>query len=59
MFGKILKVLDNSVFVQNISNKAETGLIGYHVNFIEGNKNIVGEIINLDEKNKVIPYKYL
>ena len=50
MFGKILKVLDNSVFVQNISNKAETGLIGYHVNFIEGNKNIVGEIINLDEK---------
>lgn len=50
MFGKIFKVLDNSVFVQNISNKAETGLIGYHVNFIEGNKNIVGEIINLDEK---------
>lgn len=50
MFGKIIKVLDNSVFVQNISNKAETGLIGYHVNFIEGNKNIVGEIINLDEK---------
>ena len=50
MFGKIIKVIDNSVFVQNISNQVETGLIGYHVNFIEGTRNIVGEIINLDEK---------
>ena len=50
MFGKIIKVIGNSVFVQNISNQAETGLIGYHVNFIEGTRNIVGEIINLDEK---------
>ena len=50
MFGKIIRVIDNLIYVENTSHRAETGLIGYHVSFLDNNKNIVGEIQNIDEK---------
>lgn len=50
MFGKIIRVIDNLIYVENTSHRAETGLISYHVSFLDNNKNIVGEIQNIDEK---------
>lgn len=49
MFGKILRVIDNTLYLENSSKKAETSLIGFHVVF-QDNKQIVGEIVNLSSE---------
>ena len=48
MFGKILKIEDKIVIVDNLKKESLTNLIGYHVVF-EDRIKIVGEIIFVDE----------
>lgn len=50
MFGKIIKVSNETIYMENISLKAETSLIGFHVVFNDANRKIVGEIINISVK---------
>ena len=48
MFGKILKIEDKILIVDNLKKESLTNLIGYHVVF-EDRIKIVGEIIFVDE----------
>lgn len=49
MFGKIIRIEDKNVIVQNLKNEILSHMIGYHVVF-EDTKKMVGEIIFVDEK---------
>ena len=50
MFGKIIRVVDNYIYVENRMEKSETNLIGYHLVFSDTSKQLVGEIINISIK---------
>ena len=47
MFGKIIELKDNYIYLENKLGRAETNLIGYHVIFNDSNKMLVGEIENI------------
>ena len=47
MFGKIIELRDNYIYLENKLGRAETNLIGYHVIFNDSNKTLVGEIENI------------
>ena len=47
MFGKILRIKDNFIYLENRMQVAETNLIGYNVIFKDASKDIVGEIQNI------------
>ncbi len=49
VFGKIKKIDNNEVTIENISGKAISSLMNCHVVFLENNRKIVGEIIYIDE----------
>ena len=47
MFGKIIELRDNYIYLENKLDRAETNLIGFHVVFNDSNKTLVGEIENI------------
>ncbi len=49
MFGKIKKINNNEVIIENVSGKALSSLMGCHVIFLEENRKIVGEVTYIDE----------
>ncbi len=49
MFGKIKRINNNEVTIENISGKAISSLIACHVIFLEDSRKIVGEVIYIDE----------
>lgn len=49
MFGKIKKIDNNEVIIENNSGKALSSLMGCHLVFSEQNRRIVGEVIYIDE----------
>ena len=49
MFGKIKRINNNEVTIENISGKAISSLIGCHVIFLEDSRRIVGEVTYIDE----------
>lgn len=49
MFGKIKRINNNEVTIENISGKAISSLIGCHVIFLENSRRIVGEVTYIDE----------
>lgn len=49
MFGKIKRINNNEVTIENISGKAISSLIGCHIIFLEDNRRIVGEVTYIDE----------
>ncbi len=49
MFGKILKIDNNELTIENLSKKAASGLMNVHVVFEEEYRKVVGEIIFIDE----------
>lgn len=49
MFGKIKRINNNEVTIENISGKAISSLIACHVIFLEDNRKIVGEVTYIDE----------
>ena len=55
MLGKIIKIIDNQVFLKlaiDINN--QTNLINLHVIFEDGDQKIVGQIVNVDQEQMVI-----
>ena len=55
MFGKIIELRDNYIYLENKLGRAETNLIGYHVIFNDSNKTLVGEIVNISiEKIEIL-----
>ena len=48
MFGKITKIEDKKIFVENLKKEILSNMIGYHVVFEDGRK-MLGEIIFVDE----------
>ena len=55
MFGKIIELRDNYIYLENKLGRAETNLIGYHVIFNDSNKTLVGEIENISiEKVEIL-----
>lgn len=49
MFGKIKRINNNEVTIENTSGKAISSLIGCHVIFLEDSRRIVGEVTYIDE----------
>ena len=49
MFGKIKRINNNEVTIENTSGKAISSLIGCHVIFLEDIRRIVGEVTYIDE----------
>lgn len=49
MFGKIKRINNNEVTIENTSGKAISSLIGCHVIFFEDSRRIVGEVTYIDE----------
>lgn len=49
MFGKIKRINNNEVTIENIAGKAISSLIGCHVIFLEDSRRIVGEVTYIDE----------
>ena len=55
MLGKILKIIDNQVFLKlAIDINSQTNLINLHVIFEDDNQKIVGQIVNVDQEQMVI-----
>lgn len=55
MFGKIIELRDNYIYLENKLDRAETNLIGFHVVFNDSNKTLVGEIENISvEKIEIL-----
>lgn len=55
MFGKIIELRDNYIYLENKLGRAETNLIGFHVVFNDSNKTLVGEIENISvEKIEIL-----
>ena len=48
MFGKIIKIEDKKIIVENLKKEIVSNMIGYHVVFEDGRK-MLGEIIYVDE----------
>lgn len=49
MFGKIKRINNNEVTIENTSGKAISSLIGCHIIFLEDSRRIVGEVTYIDE----------
>ncbi len=49
MFGKIKKIDNNEVVIENLYGKAISSLLGCHLIFLDENRKIVGEVIYIDE----------
>ncbi len=49
MFGKILKIDNNEVIVENISKKAISSLMNCHLVFEDNARKVIGEVIYIDE----------
>lgn len=49
MFGKIKRINNNEVTIENTSGKAISSLIGCHVIFLEDSRRIVGEVTYIDK----------
>ena len=49
MFGKIIKIEDKRIIIENLKKEILSNMIGYHVVFEDGRK-MLGEIIYVDEK---------
>lgn len=47
MFGEIVSFSENVVKLRNLSNKAESNILKYHVVFPENDRKIIGEIISI------------
>ena len=55
MFGKIIELKDNYIYLENKLGRAETNLIGYHVIFNDSSKTLVGEVENVSiEKIEIL-----
>lgn len=55
MFGKIIELKDNYIYLENKLGRAETNLIGYNVIFNDSTKTLVGEIENISiEKIEIL-----
>ncbi len=50
MFGKILNIDENTIFVENTSKQIETNILNMHVVFAEGNRKIIGEVVKVTEE---------
>ena len=50
MFGKILSIKDDLVIMENTTGETETNIINYHVVFSSNNRDTVGEIISVSQK---------
>lgn len=50
MFGKIIKIDGNNIYIKNESHKTNSELIGCHIIFEEETRKIVAEIIYMDEE---------
>ena len=49
MFGKIKRINNNEVTIENITDKAISNIINCHVVFLEENRKIIGEVTYIDE----------
>lgn len=49
MFGRILKIDENIIVIENLSHVSHSEIMNYHVVFEENDRKIVGEIIKIDE----------
>lgn len=49
MFGKIKRINNNEVTIENVTGKAISNIISCHVVFLEENRKIIGEVIYIDE----------
>lgn len=55
MLGKISEIIDNQVFVRlTIDINNQSNLVNIHVVFEDGTKKIVGEIVNVNQKQMII-----
>lgn len=50
MFGKILSMVDDRVIIENKGNKIEASIINAHVIFESNNRKIIGEIVEMTDK---------
>ena len=50
MFGKILSIEEDRVKIENLSKKIETTILNAHVIFEDGDKKIVGEILDMNDE---------
>lgn len=49
MFGKMLSIDNNIVTIENTEKNIESALLNFHVTFIEKDRKVIGEIININE----------
>lgn len=50
MFGKILKINNNEITIENLSGKALSSIMNCHLVFDEINRKIIGELIYIDRE---------
>ena len=50
MFGKILKIDNNEITIENISGRALSNIMNCHLVFEDEGRKVVGELIFIDEK---------
>lgn len=49
MFGKIIEIVDNYVYIENATHELKSNILNIHVVFPEGTRNVVGEITTLNK----------
>lgn len=49
MFGKILEIIDNYVYIENATHELKNNILNIHIVFPEANRNVVGEIVSLNK----------
>lgn len=49
MFGKIIEIIDNYVYVENATHELKNNILNIHIIFPEANRNVVGEIVSLNK----------
>lgn len=49
MFGKIIEIVDNYVYIENATHELKSNVLNIHVVFPESSRNIVGEITTLNK----------
>ncbi|MCI8575265.1 MAG: DUF87 domain-containing protein [Bacilli bacterium] len=54
MFGKIIDITENTIIIENTSNKIETNLLNIHVIFSDVSRKVVGEIIKITKEQFTI-----
>ena len=50
MFGKILKIDNNEITIENISKKALSSIMNCHLVFVDPDRLVVGELIYIDKE---------